>query len=205
MGSYKQLMKLFVAGLPYDFDDTDLKEMFELYGEVSSAKVAIDRETRKSRGFGFLEMAVALEAKEAIDALHGARLRGGKELVVREAEEKPRDSRDNRNPVDSDPGAELFLSPEKYPVSAILHFSRPCPGAHTLRLYESADPLYGWIFLKVKMQLYFQSLQWSSFAFQAGILETISFNRFLLSGNFSIQLAYCGVQHSATTMAFTLI
>ena len=97
LGSYKQRMKLFVAGLPYDFDDTDLKEMFELYGEVSSAKVAIDRETRKSRGFGFLEMTVALEAKEAIDALHGARLRGGKELVVREAEEKPRDSRDNRN------------------------------------------------------------------------------------------------------------
>src|SRR5271170_1901726 len=84
-------MKLFVAGIPYDFDDTDLKEMFELYGEVVSAKVAIDRETRKSRGFGFLEMSVALEAKEAIDALNGARLRGGKELVVREAEEKPRD------------------------------------------------------------------------------------------------------------------
>jgi cold-inducible RNA-binding protein len=94
-------MKLFVAGIPYDFDDIDLKEMFELYGEVISAKVAIDRETRKSRGFGFLEMSVALEAKEAIDALNGARLRGGKELVVREAEDKPRgdnrDSRDNRN------------------------------------------------------------------------------------------------------------
>jgi RNA recognition motif-containing protein len=95
LGSYKQHMKLFVAGLPYDFDDTDLKEMFELYGQVSSAKVAIDRETRKSRGFGFLEMTVALEAKEAIDALHGARLRGGKELVVREAEEKPRDNNNN--------------------------------------------------------------------------------------------------------------
>jgi RNA recognition motif-containing protein len=81
-------MKLFVAGIPYDFDDTDLKEMFE---------VAIDRETRKSRGFGFLEMSVALEAKEAIDALNGARLRGGKELVVREAEEKPRESRPRDN------------------------------------------------------------------------------------------------------------
>jgi len=95
-------MKLFVAGLPYDFDDTDLKEMFELYGEVVSAKVAIDRETRKSRGFGFLEMGVAVEAKEAIDALNGAKLRGGKELVVREAEDKPRDGggggRDSRDP-----------------------------------------------------------------------------------------------------------
>src|SRR5450755_509915 len=90
-------MKLFVAGLPYDFDDTDLKEMFELYGEVVSAKVAIDRETRKSRGFGFLEMSVALEAKEAIEALNGARLRGGKELVVREAEEKPRENKPRDN------------------------------------------------------------------------------------------------------------
>jgi RNA recognition motif-containing protein len=98
LGSYKQLMKLFVAGLPYDFDDTDLKEMFELYGEVNSAKVAIDRETRKSRGFGFLDMAVALEAKEAIEALNGARLRGGKELVVREAEEKPRDNNSGFRP-----------------------------------------------------------------------------------------------------------
>ena len=94
-------MKLFVAGLPYDFDDTDLKEMFELYGEVVSAKVAIDRETRKSRGFGCLEMSAALEAKEAIDALNGARLRGGKELVVREAEEKPRDGRDSRDNRDN--------------------------------------------------------------------------------------------------------
>ena len=44
-------MKLFVAALPYDFDDVDLKEMFELYGEVNSAKVVLDKETGKSRGF----------------------------------------------------------------------------------------------------------------------------------------------------------
>ena len=49
----------------------------------------------KAGALDFLEMSAALEAKEAIDALNGARLRGGKELVVREAEEKPRDSRDN--------------------------------------------------------------------------------------------------------------
>lgn len=46
-------MKLFVAGLPYDFDDIDLKEMFELYGEVYSAKVARDRETKKVVGLVF--------------------------------------------------------------------------------------------------------------------------------------------------------
>ncbi len=85
-------MKLFVAGLPYDFDDTDLKEMFELYGEVSSAKVATDRMTRKSRGFGFIDMPQTAEAKEAILALDGARLARGKQLSVKPAEEQQRPS-----------------------------------------------------------------------------------------------------------------
>ena len=54
---YKHVdMKLFVAAIPYDFDDVDLKEMFELYGEVNSAKVILDKETGKSRGFGFVDM-----------------------------------------------------------------------------------------------------------------------------------------------------
>ncbi|MBS1949337.1 MAG: RNA-binding protein [Bacteroidetes bacterium] len=81
-------MKLFVAGLPYDFDDTDLKEMFELYGDVTSAKVAIDRQTRKSRGFGFLDMPSDAEAKEAIQALNGAQLHRGKQLSVKPADDQ---------------------------------------------------------------------------------------------------------------------
>ena len=94
---YKQLyMKLFIAGLPYDFDDVDLKEMFELYGEVSSAKVALDKETRKSRGFGFLDMPNDNEALEAIQALNGANLKGGKQLSVKKSEEKPQSGFGNR-------------------------------------------------------------------------------------------------------------
>jgi RNA recognition motif-containing protein len=89
-------MKLFVAGLPYDFDDVDLKEMFELYGEVSSAKVALDRETRKSRGFGFLDMPNDAEAREAIQALDGAGMARGKQLSVKQSEEQPRPG--GRNP-----------------------------------------------------------------------------------------------------------
>ena len=95
-------MKLFVAGLPYDFDDIDLKEMFELYGEVFSAKVARDRETKKSRGFGFLDMPNDGEAREAIQTLDGAEIGRGKKLSVKKAEEdpsklgpnRPRDNRD---------------------------------------------------------------------------------------------------------------
>ena len=50
-------MKLFVTGLPYDLDDAELEEIFEKFGTIISAKVAIDRETGKSRGFGFVDMA----------------------------------------------------------------------------------------------------------------------------------------------------
>ena len=81
-------MKLFVAGLPYDFDSVDLKEMFELYGEVASAKTATDRETGKSKGFGFVDMPNDTEAKEAIEALNDQKLRGGKQLVVKLSDEQ---------------------------------------------------------------------------------------------------------------------
>jgi cold-inducible RNA-binding protein len=81
-------MKLFVAGLPYDVDDQELQEMFETYGTVGSARVILDRETRKSRGFGFVEFANDDEAKEAIKALDGGSLEG-RQLTVKLAEDKP--------------------------------------------------------------------------------------------------------------------
>jgi RNA recognition motif-containing protein len=80
-------MNLFVAGLPYDLDDAELLEFFEKFGEVKSAKVAIDKETGKSRGFGFVEMPNAEEAKEAIEGLNDISL-GKKPLVVKAAEER---------------------------------------------------------------------------------------------------------------------
>ena len=82
-------MKLFVAGLPYDLDDAELEEIFEKYGKVISAKVAMDRETGKSKGFGFVEMSTDVEGNEAIESLNNISL-GKKPLVVKKAEEKPR-------------------------------------------------------------------------------------------------------------------
>lgn len=79
-------MKLFVAGLPYDMDDAELMEIFEKFGETTSAKVAIDRETGKSRGFGFVEMTKDEEAREAIEMLKDIAF-GKKQLVVKEADE----------------------------------------------------------------------------------------------------------------------
>ena len=81
-------MKIFVAGLPYDLDDAELEEIFEKFGTVMSAKVAMDRETGKSKGFGFVEMPVSEEAKDAIESLNDISL-GKKPLVVKAAEERP--------------------------------------------------------------------------------------------------------------------
>lgn len=98
-------MKLFVAGLPNDFDDTDLKEMFELYGEVTSARIIIDRATGKSKGFGFVDMLNKTEALETIEALDGAGLRKGKKITVKQAEEQPKNNnvggRNNNNRFNS--------------------------------------------------------------------------------------------------------
>ena len=80
-------MNLFVAGLPYDLDDDELMEIFEKFGTITSAKVAIDKETGKSRGFGFVEMPNEAEAKDAIENLNDISL-GKKPLVVKAAEDR---------------------------------------------------------------------------------------------------------------------
>lgn len=81
-------MNIFVAGLPYDLDDAELMEIFEKFGEVKSAKVAMDRETGKSRGFAFVDMPIKEEAMDAIENLNDISL-GKKPLVVKAAEERP--------------------------------------------------------------------------------------------------------------------
>ena len=80
-------MNLFVAGLPYDLDDAELEEIFEKFGVVVSAKVAMDKETGKSRGFGFVEMQNDAEGKEAIEHLNDISL-GKKPLVVKQADDR---------------------------------------------------------------------------------------------------------------------
>ncbi len=80
-------MKIFVAGLPYDLDDAELEEIFEKFGKIASAKVAMDKETGKSKGFGFVDMPDATEAKDAIESLNDISL-GKKPLVVKPAEER---------------------------------------------------------------------------------------------------------------------
>jgi len=65
-------MNIYIAGLSYNVTDEHLNELFSGYGEVTSAKVINDRDTGRSRGFGFVEMPNDEEAREAIDKLNGA-------------------------------------------------------------------------------------------------------------------------------------
>ncbi|GJQ30870.1 MAG: RNA-binding protein [Phycisphaerae bacterium] len=81
------MKKLYVGNLPYQTTDQDLQGLFATKGQVSSASVVIDRETGRSRGFGFVEMPNDAEAQAAIESLNGADF-GGRPLVVNEARPK---------------------------------------------------------------------------------------------------------------------
>lgn len=76
--------KLYVGNLPYSFRDSDLEQTFSQYGAVSSAKVMMERDTGRSKGFGFVEMGSDAEAQAAIAGVHGQNM-GGRDLVVNEA------------------------------------------------------------------------------------------------------------------------
>ena len=76
--------KLYVGNLPYTFRDEDLQQAFAAHGTVTSAKVMMERDTGRSKGFGFVEMASDAEAQAAISGMNGQPL-GGRSLVVNEA------------------------------------------------------------------------------------------------------------------------
>ena len=76
--------KLYVGNLPYSFRDQDLEQTFSQFGSVGSAKVMMERDTGRSKGFGFVEMGSDAEAQAAINGLNGQQY-GGRGLVVNEA------------------------------------------------------------------------------------------------------------------------
>jgi cold-inducible RNA-binding protein len=85
--------KLYVGNLPYSVRDSDLEQAFGQYGAVTSAKVMMERDTGRSKGFGFVEMASDPEAQAAIGGMNGASL-GGRSVVVNEA--RPMEARPPR-------------------------------------------------------------------------------------------------------------
>jgi RNA recognition motif-containing protein len=81
-------MNIYAGNLPYRITEDELRDLFAEYGEVSSAKMVIDRDSGRSKGFGFVEMPDNAQAKAAIEALNGTEVQG-RNIVVNEARPKP--------------------------------------------------------------------------------------------------------------------
>jgi RNA recognition motif-containing protein len=86
-------MNIYVGSLQFKMNEAELKELFEEYGEVTSAKIIIDKYSGKSKGFGFVEMPNDDEAKKAIKELNGAEVQG-RNIIVNESIERT-DKRSN--------------------------------------------------------------------------------------------------------------
>ena len=86
-------MNLYISNLSYNISDEDLRQLFADYGEISSAKVIMDRETGRSRGFGFVELSDDELAKKAIEELNQASYDG---KVINITEARPREDRGDR-------------------------------------------------------------------------------------------------------------
>ena len=80
-------MNIYVGSLHFKMSEAELKEIFEEYGEVTSAKIIIDKYSGKSKGFGFVEMPNEAEAKKAIEELNGAEV-SGRNIIVNESIER---------------------------------------------------------------------------------------------------------------------
>ena len=88
-------MDIYVGNLPYAATDKELRELFETYGSVTSARVIIDKFSGQSKGFGFVEVPDQEEAMKAIEAINGSDFMG-RSLRVNESQPRPRAPRDDR-------------------------------------------------------------------------------------------------------------
>ena len=100
-------MNIYVGSLHFKMNEAELRELFEEYGEVASAKIIFDKYSGKSKGFGFVEMPNEAEAKKAIEELNGAEVQGRK-IIVNESIERADRKRDFRggNPDRRGPGGD---------------------------------------------------------------------------------------------------
>jgi RNA recognition motif-containing protein len=98
-------MNIYVGSIHFKMNESELRELFEKYGEVASAKIIFDRYSGKSKGFGFVEMPNEAEAKKAIEELNGSEVQGRK-IIVNESIERADRKKDFRggNPNRRSPG-----------------------------------------------------------------------------------------------------
>ncbi len=88
-------MNIYVGSIHFKMNEDELRELFEEYGEVASAKIIFDKYSGKSKGFGFVEMPNDPEAKKAIEELNGSEIQGRK-IIVNESIERAARNRDHR-------------------------------------------------------------------------------------------------------------
>lgn len=89
-------MNIFIGNLNFTLSEDELREVFEEYGEVGSAKIITDKYSGRSKGFGFVEMANDEQANQAIEALNGSSLKG-RDINVNQARERSNDDRKSFN------------------------------------------------------------------------------------------------------------
>ncbi len=88
-------MNIYLGNLPYNIKEDEILEIFEEYGEVSSAKIITDKFSGRSKGFGFVEMPNDDDANKAIEELNGAEIKG-RNITVNQAREKTEGKFDNK-------------------------------------------------------------------------------------------------------------
>ncbi len=89
-------MNIFIGNLSFNLSEEELKQVFEAYGEVSSAKIITDKQSGRSKGFGFVEMPDDEEANQAIEALNGQSV-GGRNVNVNQAKERSNNNNNRRS------------------------------------------------------------------------------------------------------------
>ncbi len=126
-------MNIYVGNLPYSVRDQELRETFEAFGTVTAAEVIFDKRTRRSRGYGFVEMAGETEARRAIEALNGKELHG-RELRVDASQ--PRSEKPQRDDAERAPRRPAAQAPTP-------DRSAPAPAAGTGGLKGFLKRLFG--------------------------------------------------------------
>ena len=106
-------MNIFIAGLSYNINDDDLRDLFTEYGEPTSAKVIMDRATGRSKGFGFVELEDEAAAKKAIEELDGAEY-DGRKIAVSEAKPRTEGGDRPRRNFNNNRGGGEFRRREQY-------------------------------------------------------------------------------------------
>ena len=93
----EKIMKLYVGNIPYEINEGELRSVFQEFGKVSTVKIVMDRDSRRSKGYGFIEMESEQEALAALSGLEGKEIQGRKLKVSKAQVQEPSAHRKSKN------------------------------------------------------------------------------------------------------------